>query len=199
MTRHPREAAGRMSAGRRFKPAVAFVERDALRYPLGVEIKRRLEEDGVPTEVMTSHRAVRERLGEDPARQYRESKRVLVVAVSKISRLAKCRPSADYQIPLATSCPAMCEYCHLATTLGPRPYLRVYVNLDRILWRALHLIEDSSGVVSFEGAATSDPVPVERYTGSLRRCISLSSSSRTDSRRAPARSYAPYTPRGAYL
>jgi spore photoproduct lyase len=32
--------------------------------------------------------------------------------------------------------PGMCEYCYLATTLGRRPYLRVYVNIDDVLAKA---------------------------------------------------------------
>ena len=66
----------------------------------------------------------------------------------------------------------MCEYCYLATTLGRRPYLRVYVNIEEILAQAAAYISVRSPEITlFEGAATSDPVPTEYLTGLLRRTI----------------------------
>ncbi|MDP2858453.1 MAG: spore photoproduct lyase, partial [Bacillota bacterium] len=99
-------------------------------------------------------------------------KRTLVVSVRRTLDFQTCRPSAHYQLPLVSSCPGACSYCYLLTTLGNRPFVRVYVNIDEILQRAAEythkrLPEDTV----FEGAATSDPVPVERYTGSLTKAI----------------------------
>jgi spore photoproduct lyase len=56
--------------------------------------------------------------------------------------------------------------------MGKKPYIRVYVNLDEILDRTKQLIQARSPEVTlFEGAAVSDPIPVERYTGSLQSTI----------------------------
>ncbi|KJS15768.1 MAG: hypothetical protein VR69_11990 [Peptococcaceae bacterium BRH_c4b] len=56
------------------------------------------------------------------------------------------------------------------TTLGNKPYVRVYVNIDEILSAAgKYILERAPEITVFEGAATSDPLPVERYTGSLTR------------------------------
>jgi spore photoproduct lyase len=58
------------------------------------------------------------------------------------------------------------------TTLGRRPYVKVYVNIDEILALAVRYIEKRLPEETvFEGAATSDPVPVEPYTGSLKTTI----------------------------
>jgi len=66
----------------------------------------------------------------------------------------------------------MCEYCYLATTLGKKPYVRVYVNIVEILGIASKLIQERlPEITQFEGAATSDPLPVERYTGALKQVI----------------------------
>ncbi len=104
--------------------------------------------------------------------KYRRAKRTLVVSVRRTLDFQTCRPSAHYQLPLVSSCPGACSYCYLLTTLGNRPFVRVYVNIDEIVQRAAEythkrLPEDTV----FEGAATSDPVPVERYTGSLTKAI----------------------------
>jgi spore photoproduct lyase len=65
-----------------------------------------------------------------------------------------------------------CEYCYLNTQFGKNPYIRVYVNLDQILDRAEYYIKQRpTEITLFEGAATSDPVPVEPYTGALAETI----------------------------
>jgi len=45
-------------------------------------------------------------------------------------------PSAEYALPLSTGCMGHCHYCYLQTTMGNRPYVRVYVNLDDIFHAA---------------------------------------------------------------
>jgi spore photoproduct lyase len=83
-----------------------------------------------------------------------------------------CKPSAHYQLPLCTSCIGKCEYCYLNTTLGKKPYLRVYVNTEEILQKAKEYIEERRPETTiFEGAATSDPIPYEAYTGALASTI----------------------------
>lgn len=151
-----------------FLPARAFFEPAALDYPLGRSLHDRLKKLAVPITLTASHNRITGLPGKTPAELYREAKRTLVVGVRKSTAFATCRPSADFQLPLATSCPGMCEYCYLATTLGRRPYLRVYVNIGEILAKARAYIDARVPKVTvFEGAATADPLPSEYLTGLL--------------------------------
>jgi spore photoproduct lyase len=156
----------------RFVPARAFFEPAALDYPLGRQLYDRLRAMGVPVELTGSHNCVTGLPGKTAGEAYREAKRTLVVGVRKSADFAPCKPSAHYQLPLATSCPGMCEYCYLATTLGKRPYLRVYVNVEEVLAKARSYIEARTPAVTvFEGAATSDPLPTEYLTHLLHATI----------------------------
>lgn len=155
-----------------FIPKSVLIEEAALAYPLGAELHRRFQLDHIPVEIIGSHNRVRGLPGLTPQQAFAEAKRTLVVGVRKTTEFETCKPSANYQLPLATSCPGMCEYCYLQTTLGKRPYLRVYVNTDEILARtARYIAERRPDVTTFEGAATSDPIPTETYTGSLAKTI----------------------------
>ncbi len=155
------------------RPARVFIEERALDYPLGKDLWDRFSAEGPPPVLIGSHNRVG-LPGMKGFKAYAEAKRTLVVGVRKTLSFQSCRPSAHYQLPLVTSCPGMCEYCYLMTTLGPRPYIRVYVNLDEILDRALEYVEKRAPQVTiFEGAATSDPLPVEPYTGALARTITV--------------------------
>lgn len=110
--------------------------------------------------------------GSNPTQAYRESKKTLVVRVRRSKTFETCKPSAHYQIPLATSCPGMCEYCYLQTRLGSRPYIRTYANIEEILEEARRLMEERAPKMTiFEGAATSDPLAIEWLTGSLKKAI----------------------------
>ena len=155
-----------------FIPKRAYFEPEALNYPVGQEIYDRLAGLGVEIRSTGSHNRVTGIPGKEAGEAYREAKRTLVVGVRKSSDYASCKPSAHYQLPLNTSCPSMCEYCYLATTLGKKPYLRIYVNIDDILDRAgKYINEREPEITVFEGAATSDPIPTEYLSGVLRRTI----------------------------
>ncbi len=155
-----------------FEPKRIIFERDALQYPLGEKLKRYFDEKGVETSFTTSHNRVTSIPGRTRKEGYSEGKRTLVVGVRRTRTFATCRPSAHYQLPLVTSCPGKCEYCYLLTNLGKKPYVRVYVNTEEILTAAAGYIEKRKpDITVFEGAATSDPIPVEPYTGILARVI----------------------------
>ena len=155
-----------------FIPTRVFYEPGALDYPLGKTLVERFRHLGISVTPTTSHNRITGIPGNTAATQYREAKRTLVIGVRRSDKFQTCKPSAHYQLPLVTSCPGMCEYCYLATTLGKKPYLRVYVNLGEILGIASNLIQERlPEITRFEGAATSDPVPVERYTGALKQAI----------------------------
>jgi len=155
-----------------FMPKRVIFEPDALKYPLGESMLAYFEEKGVPTTQTPSHNRVIGIPGRTRAECFMEGKQTLVVGVRRTMTFETCKPSAHYQLPLATSCPGQCEYCYLMTNLGKKPYLRVYVNVDEILAAAGGYIEKRKPEITvFEGAATSDPIPVEPYTGSLKKAI----------------------------
>ncbi|NLU49159.1 MAG: spore photoproduct lyase [Syntrophomonadaceae bacterium] len=152
-----------------FVPHRVFFEEMALNYPIG----RRMWElfrsrQGVSVRVLKPGQRVAGIPGGTPLEAYREGKRTVWVGVRKTLQFQSCKPSAHYQLPLITGCTGECEYCYLNTRLGDKPYVRIYVNLDDILEQTARYIEERKPAITFfEGAATSDPVPVEPYTGAL--------------------------------
>ena len=155
-----------------FIPELVYFEPDALEYPMGQRIRRWAEEQGLPIHMTTSHNRITNLPGESDLEKYRIAKRTLVVGIRKTLDFDQSKPSAEYAIPIATGCMAHCHYCYLQTTLGAKPYVRVYVNLDDILDRArTYIAEREPAVTRFEAACTSDPVGLEHITGSLARLI----------------------------
>jgi len=155
-----------------FVPKRAFFEPAALEYPLGKQLYEKFQEVNVPIQFTGSHNRVTGLPGKTAQESYREAKRTVVVGVRKSTDFASCKPSAHYQLPLNTSCPSMCEYCYLASTLGKKPYIRVYVNLDDVIAQAKVYIQQRTPEITwFEGAATSDPIPTEYLTGLLFKTI----------------------------
>ncbi|MHB8126011.1 MAG: spore photoproduct lyase [Desulfitobacteriaceae bacterium] len=157
-----------------FIPSQVFYEPQALDYPIGRDLVDYFRQIKVPVKETTSHNRVTGITGNTATESYRKAKKTLVIGVRRGKTFQTCKPSAHYQLPLVTSCPGMCEYCYLATTLGQKPYVRVYVNVDDILELTQDIIKMRSPEITvFEGAATSDPLPVERYTGSLKKTINF--------------------------
>lgn len=166
----------------------AYFEAAALDYDLGRELHSRLSRLLPEVAVLPARGRVPGGgvSRADPAAAYRHAKQTLVVAVRRNLTFQKCRPSADWQLPLVTSCPGLCAYCYLQTTLGARPYIRVYVNVDEILARvdeyaaaakvaatakAAGQDAQNGRVTTFEAAATGDPIAVETLTGALSRVV----------------------------
>jgi spore photoproduct lyase len=157
-----------------FIPKRVIFEKEALQYPLGENLMKYFKEQGVPIGYTSSHNRVTSIPGKTRAEGFMEGKRTLVVGVRRTKNFETCRPSAHFQLPLATSCPGRCEYCYLMTNLGRKPYIRIYVNIDEILSAALGYIEQRKPEITFfEGAANSDPIPTEPYTGLLARTIAF--------------------------
>lgn len=156
-----------------FKPKRVIFEPEALEYPLGKEIYQYFINDkSVEISKTSSHNRVTGIPGKTPLEAYREAKRTLVVGVKRGLNFQTCKPSAHFQLPLTTSCPGMCEYCYLQTTLGKKPYIRAYVNTEEILEQAeKYILKALPEVTVFEGAATSDPLAVEYLTRSLAKSI----------------------------
>ena len=94
----------------------------------------------------------------------------MVVSTKKSLKFQTCKPSANYQLPLVSGCMGRCEYCYLNTQLGDKPFVRVFVNTDEILGQAKKYMEERLPKITiFEGAATSDPIPLEPYTHSSKK------------------------------
>lgn len=155
-----------------FVPRRALFERETLNYPIGKQIYHKMQELGVDISFIGSHNRVTGIPGKTAQEAYFEGKRTLVVGIRRTLDFQTCKPSAHYQLPLVTSCIGECEYCYLNTTLGKKPYIRVYVNIDDILSRAKEYINERKPEITiFEGSATSDPLPVEPYSGLLKKSI----------------------------
>lgn len=155
-----------------FKPKRVYFEPAALEYPLGRKLYKEFQEEGIPIIKTGSHNRVTGIPGKTPQEAYMEAKQTFVVGVRRTLKFETCKPSAHYQLPLCTSCIGKCEYCYLNTTLGKKPYLRVYVNIEEILNKTKEYIEKRKPEITyFEGAATSDPLPYEPYTKALAKTI----------------------------
>lgn len=149
-----------------------FFEREALEYPIGRQMHKQFKGQGIEVSFLQSHNRVTGIPGKNPREAFFQGKSTLVVGVRKTLDFATCKPSAHYQLPLVTGCQGICEYCYLNTQLGKKPYTRIYVNVDEILLQAQKYIDNRKpDITLFEAAATSDPIAVEPYSGSLARAI----------------------------
>jgi spore photoproduct lyase len=156
-----------------FVPQRVFFEAGSLDYPIAQKILDALKSNPrVSINMLKPKQRIRTMPGASWEDAYQAGKRTLVVGIRKTLNFQSCKPSAHYQLPLVTGCMGQCEYCYLNTQFGKNPYMRVYVNLEEILSQTASYIEQRKpDITIFEGAATSDPVPVEPYTGSLAETI----------------------------
>lgn len=152
-----------------FLPQRIFFESGSLDYPMAQRILARFKANpGVSINMLKPRQRIPNTPGIAWKDAYRTGKRTLVVGIRKTLKFQSCKPSAHYQLPLVTGCMGQCEYCYLNTQFGKNPYIRVYVNLEEVLNQATNYIEARKpDLTVFEGAATSDPLPVEPYTRSL--------------------------------
>lgn len=153
-----------------FKPNRIMFEKDAFDYELGRKLYETFKKEDIEIIKLNSNKVVGIS-GEDLKEKYSNAKRTLVIGVKKGLKFQTCKPSANYQLPLVTGCMGQCEYCYLNTRFGNNPYIRAYVNIDEILKKAGDYIDEREDITVFEGAATSDPLPVEPYTQGLEKSI----------------------------
>lgn len=152
-----------------FIPKLIVFEEKALSYPKGKALQKFFEEKSVP---MHYQKTARVTLKGNPPAKYQQGKNTLVIGVRKMSEFQTCKPSAHYQLPLVSGCMGMCEYCYLNTQMGKRPYIKIYANSEEILAKADEYIKARLPEITiFEGAATSDPLPLEPYTHVLKEAI----------------------------
>ncbi len=153
-----------------FVPKRYVFEKRALDYPIGQKLYKQLTKEKKNVIVLKSSRAVLEKMT-SIEEKFHYGKETLIFGVKSSKKFITCRPSAHYQIPLVTGCMGRCEYCYLNTQLGDKPYIRTYVNIEEILDKAKKYIDEREEMTIFEGAATSDPLPVEPYTHGLEKVI----------------------------
>ncbi|MGM8215584.1 spore photoproduct lyase [Bacillaceae bacterium W0354] len=155
-----------------FVPELVYIEPRALQYPLGKELKNKFETMGIEIRETTSHNQIRNLPGDNHFQRYRMAKSTLVVGVRKTLKFDTSKPSAEYAIPLATGCMGHCHYCYLQTTMGSKPYIRTYVNVDEVFEQAeKYMAERAPEMTRFEASCTSDIVGVDHLTHSLKRAI----------------------------
>ncbi|UHA72855.1 spore photoproduct lyase [Paenibacillus sp. 481] len=156
-----------------FVPELVYFEPAALEYPKGQHILKWVQAEGIEYQLTTSHNRIMNFPGDTELQQYRIAKRTLVVGVRKTLKFDQSKPSAEYAIPIGTGCIGHCHYCYLQTTLGAKPYIRVYVNTDEIWDAAKRYIEERKPELTrFEASCTSDPLSIEHITGNLSDLIS---------------------------
>lgn len=154
-----------------YRPKLVFFEKKSLEYPLGRKLYQLFKNEKVEVKVLNANR-ITGIPGKTPREKFVEGKNTLVVRVRKDNDFQSCKPSAHYQLPLISGCAGKCEYCYLNTRFGKKPYTTIYANIEEILDKAKDYIEERKPEVTyFEAAATSDPIPLEGYTGSLAAAI----------------------------
>lgn len=156
-----------------FIPKRILFEKGSLDYDMGKRIYDTFKDnDKVEIINLSSNRVKQSIPGDNQFDYYREGKKTLVVGIKKGMKFQSCKPSAHYQLPLISGCSGQCKYCYLNTNLSERPFIKVNVNIDDILDQAQKYIDERKpDITIFEGAATSDPIPVEPYTNSLKTAI----------------------------
>ncbi|MDF2567721.1 MAG: spore photoproduct lyase [Oscillospiraceae bacterium] len=156
-----------------FVPKQALFDKRALNYPLGVHIYDQIKSKENIKIIETSGNKIKSIIENgDGENFYKKGKQTLVVGIKTKGEFQTCKPSAHYQLPLVSGCMGQCEYCYLHTQLGTRPYVKVNVNIDEILGQAeKYMASRPNDITIFEGAATSDPLCVERYTQALETSI----------------------------
>ncbi|WP_261129416.1 spore photoproduct lyase [Bacillus sp. Marseille-Q3570] len=155
-----------------FVPQLVYIEPKALEYEQGRILKDKFEKMGLEIRETTSHNQVRNLPGENELQKYRNAKSTLVIGIRKTLKFDTSKPSAEYAIPLATGCMGHCHYCYLQTTLGSKPYIRTYVNLDEIFEQAQKYIDERKPEITrFEASCTSDIVGIDHLTHSLKKTI----------------------------
>lgn len=156
-----------------FIPKRILFEKGSLDYEMGNSIYEKFKDNSKVEIINLNSNKVKQHIpGEELYDFYREGKSTLVVGIKKGFKFQSCKPSAHYQLPLVSGCTGHCQYCYLNTNLGDKPFIKVNVNIDDILKQAQKYIDERLPQVTiFEGSATSDPIPIEPYTHSLKKTI----------------------------
>lgn len=151
-----------------FIPDIAYVDPKVLKYDAGKKLIEYLESINVP--IVNSKKVVID--CESAEKNYAMAKKTILFTINAQKKLVSCRPSADYQFSLSSSCPANCEYCYLQTTQGEKPFMKVFMNVEEILGVIQSYIDKNMpNITTFECASITDPIALEHLSGNLKRCI----------------------------
>lgn len=151
-----------------FIPEIAYIDPKSLNYSTGIKVKEYLENLEIP---IINSRTVQIN-SSSPRENYARAKKTVYITVNSQKKLQSCKPSADYQFALSSSCPGNCEYCYLQTTQGEKPFMKIFVNIENILAVIeQHMNTTSNTLTSFECGSITDPVALEHFTGNLKKCI----------------------------
>ena len=143
----------------------------ALEEPWGQQILQHVQALDLPAEILRQNRLTG-LCGATERETDAIAKRTLAMVTAPAGqfKLSPIPPSADWQFHLAEGCPAHCQYCYLAGSLGGPPVIRAYANLPQIL-ENLAQYEQPDRSTSFEVSCYTDPLGIEDLTGSLAECI----------------------------
>lgn len=178
---HPLELSAQAS-GKIWRPRRVMITPAAYAVPNGRAMLDRAEALGAEVIRLKANRleAIR---AETPGKAYALAKSTLAIVLSPPSarRLQPIPPSADWQFHLAQGCPAHCQYCYLAGSLGGPPVTRAYANVTEILEGLRSYIgagtvtsrsrERAKEGTTFEASCYTDPLGIEHITGSLAAAI----------------------------
>lgn len=136
-------------------------EKSALDNNCGRKILKLLNEKGYTPVIKTRYSYS----GKDDMHDaFAKGKQTLVIGSRNVSRFETCKPSADFQLPVFSGCPGMCEYCYLMTRTGEKPYTKLNTNLDKVYSIVSDYIKENNRDTYFELSASSDPIPFEPLT-----------------------------------
>ncbi|MBX4268779.1 spore photoproduct lyase [Clostridium estertheticum] len=151
-----------------FIPDIAYMDPKLLKYEESKGTIKYLEELKVP--IVNSKKVVID--AGAPERNYAAAKKTVLFTTNGQKKLVSCKPSADYQFSLSSSCPANCEYCYLQTTQGEKPFMKIFLNIEEILENIQTYIDANlPSITSFECASITDPIALEHLSGNLKKCI----------------------------
>ena len=151
-----------------FIPDIAYIDPKVLKFEEGKKVVKYLQELKVP---MINSKKVVIDCGA-PEKNYAMAKKTILFTTNAQKKLVSCKPSADYQFSLSSSCPANCEYCYLQTTQGEKPFMKVFLNIEEILEVIQSYIDNNApSITTFECASITDPIALEHLSGNLKRCI----------------------------
>ncbi|WDV44829.1 spore photoproduct lyase [Clostridiaceae bacterium M8S5] len=154
-----------------YQPKRVYIEEKAISYEIGKRLYDYFTKKGVEINVLKNNK-ITGIPGKTPQQAFAEGKSTLAIRVRKKGEFQTCKPSAHYQLPLFSGCVGKCEYCYLNTRFGNKPYNTIYANVDDILNQAKeYMNQREKQVTIFEAAATSDPVPLDYYSKSLKKAI----------------------------
>jgi len=162
-----------------FMPKTVIIRENALEYPLGEKLYNLFQKEDVDLHIVSERGHFPFDYNVSFNKNFHRAKKTVLITVRSLSKFQSCKPSAHYQLPLVSGCPAHCHYCYLSTNLGKKPYIKIYVNIEEIFEKAKkYMKERAPEETIFEGAATSDPLPVEKWSGSLSKTIKFFANSK---------------------